>query len=234
MMTKRKSNIDDTLDMKKKYVLIAIRIMEEEGMEGLNIRRVADEAGCTCAVLYRHFDNKQDLMMTAAVKFLQPYIKYLREEFDRVDRDDANLIQADLSNWKAFIDNAFENKVYYDLFFNGDKDEGLSEYILEYYRLFPSEMINLDGFTGNIVLSTDLNMRAFISLRRSANLGLISMKNSYTLARLSTAVFFGMLCQCPTAPGSEAAVKAAANECFELIAELYSNYVNPGVDISVD
>ncbi len=233
-MTKRKSKIDDTLDMKKKYVLIAIRIMEEEGMDGLNIRRVADEAGCTCAVLYRHFDNKQDLMMIAAVKFLQPYIKYLREEFDRVDRDDASLIQADLCNWKAFIDNAFQYKVYYDLFFNNDKDERFSEYILEYYRLFPSEMISLDGFTGNIVLSTDLNMRAFISLRRSANLGLISMNNSYMLARLSTAVFFGMLSQCPTAPGSEAEVKAAASECFELISELYSNYVNPGVDITVD
>ena len=79
MMTKRKSAATDTLDMKKKYVLIAIRIMEEEGIDGLNIRRVADEAGCTCAVLYRHFDNKQDLMMVAAVKFLQPYIKYLRQ-----------------------------------------------------------------------------------------------------------------------------------------------------------
>ncbi len=234
MMTKRKSAATDTLDMKKKYVLIAIRIMEEEGIDGLNIRRVADEAGCTCAVLYRHFDNKQDLMMVAAVKFLQPYIKYLRHEFDRVDKQDANLIQADLSNWKAFIDNAFQNKVYYDLFFNGEKYESMSEYILEYYRLFPSEMISLDGFTGNIVLSTDLNTRAFISLRRSANLGLISMKNSYTLARISTAVFFGMLSQCPTSPDNDAAIKAAANECFELITELYSIYVNPGVDVTAE
>ena len=61
-------------ERKKKYIQIASRILEQEGPEGINIRRIAKEAGCTSAVLYKHFDNLNHLLVLASVKFLEPYI----------------------------------------------------------------------------------------------------------------------------------------------------------------
>ena len=230
-MARGRNNGDKTFDMKKKYVLIAIRIMENEGFEAVNNRKVAKEAGCTSAVLYRHFDNKQDLMMTAAVKFLQPYIKYLAQGYTR---DDLNFIQINLGNWKVFIEEAFNNKPCYDLFFSRGNDDSLYEYILEYYRLFPSELIEFDGYTGSITMNTDLRNRELIALRRAANAGLISMRNSDTLSRLSSTMFYGMFGLCPSNPGGNVDVKALKEECFNLIYELYSKYVNPDTDMSMD
>ncbi len=229
MARKKKDVSQDTLDTRKKYVLIAIRILEEEGIDALSVRRVADEVGCTCAVLYRHFENKRDLLMVAAVKFLQPYIK--RNMIDW-NRDDLNFIQKNLKDWKTFIDDAFWNKPYYELFFSDPREDNLYEYMLEYYRLFPSEMVRFDGFTGTVILNTNVQDRELICLRRAANKGFITMENADLLSRLDSAVFDGIFSRCPSDKNEGQAIQTLADECFKLVAELYSKYVNPDVDLS--
>ena len=52
-------------ERKVKYVQITSEILEEEGVEGVTIRKVAQRANCTSAVLYKHFDNKEHLIMLA-------------------------------------------------------------------------------------------------------------------------------------------------------------------------
>ena len=80
-------------ERKKKYIQIASRILEQEGPEGINIRRIAKEAGCTSAVLYKHFDNLDHLLVLASVKFLEPYIS----DFIVISkRSDITSIQKDL------------------------------------------------------------------------------------------------------------------------------------------
>lgn len=229
MARKKKETLEETLDTRKKYVLIAIKIMEEEGIDALSVRRVANEAGCTCAVLYRHFDNKRDLMMVAAVKFLQPYIK--RNMIDW-NRDDLNFIQKNLMDWKTFIDDAFWNKPYYELFFSDPREDNLYEYMLEYYRLFPSEMVKFDGFTGAVILNTNVQDRELICLRRAANKGFISMENADLLSRLDAAVFDGLFSRCPSSKDEGDTIQTLADECFKLVAELYKKYANQDVDFS--
>ena len=83
-------------ERKVKYIQITSQILEHEGMSGVTIRKVAEKAGCTSAVLYKHFENKEHLIMLASIKFLEPYIS---EFLVQTARTDISSIQMDLLLW---------------------------------------------------------------------------------------------------------------------------------------
>ncbi|MDH5639628.1 MAG: WHG domain-containing protein [Nitrospinota bacterium] len=48
-------------DLKNKLVLVAVQIVQKEGYAGLNVRRAASMAGCAIGMVYKIFDNMDDL-----------------------------------------------------------------------------------------------------------------------------------------------------------------------------
>ena len=222
------NNINNTTDKRVEYVRIAIRILEEEGIEALSIRRVAKEAGCTSAVLYRHFENKEHLLMIAAVKFLTPYIQQFIPQYKRTD---ISYIQKDLINWRIFINESFHNKTYYAMFFCGEQKTAIVESMFEYYELFPAERKKFDGLAASITLNNDLEERCQLGLRSAANWGLITFENAATLSKLTAAVFYGKFSQLTSDPDK---IQAQADECYQLIYELFRRYVKPGTVLDAD
>lgn len=215
-------------DRKIKYVQIASEIIEEEGIEGVTIRKVAARAGCTSAVLYKHFENKEHLIMLASVKFLEPYIL---EFMKQTVRKDITSIQMDLLLWKCFIYEAFKNKPYYELMFFSDQKDMLEECIYEYYQMFPEVQRHFDGFSASIIFSNNLSEREFIRLRRAANAGLITMENAALLGRLAVAVFNGIFTQYSSVPMAEADIRLATDDCYHLIYALFERFVEPGTKL---
>lgn len=220
-------------DRKIKYITITSRILEEEGMDGVSIRRVAKEAGCTSAVLYKHFENRDHLIMLASVKFLEPYILEFRKQ---TKRKDITSIQMDLILWKFFIREAFDKKPYYELMFFSPERDMLEECIFEYYQLFPEQERDFDGFSASIIFSNNLTEREFVRLRRASNAGLITMDNASLLSRLSTAVFRGLFMLYPYSEmkDNKAALDMAIEDCYLLIYELFRKFVNPGTALDAD
>lgn len=223
--------MNTNIERKRSYVQIAARILASEGIKGVNIRRIAKEAGCTSAVLYKHFDNLDHLIILASVQFLEPYIK----EFCRVTkRRDISSIQIDLYLWKVFIKEAFRNKPYYEMmFFSSDKDM-LEDYIYEYYSLFPQMEKDFDGLAASIIFSNNLAEREYIRLRRAAHEGMITLENARLLSRLSTAVFNGMFVQYHFIDNDRGVLQLASEDCYQLILELFHRFVNPGTDLNID
>lgn len=214
--------MNTNIERKKKYIKIAYEILENEGIEGIKIRKIAEAAGCTSAVLYKHFDNLEHLLILASVRFLEPYIRRFKEvESDR----QLNPIEADLILWKAFIEEAFHNLPFYDaMFFGGYKDQ-LESTIYEYYQLFPEELQDFDGFSVSILFSNDLNEREYIRLRRAANEGLLTMGDARMLSRLSVAAFHGLLLEHRHDYKEKGVAEAASKECFFLIRELFQRFL---------
>lgn len=223
--------MNTNIERKRSYVQIAARILASEGIKGVNIRRIAKEAGCTSAVLYKHFDNLDHLIILASVQFLEPYIK----EVCRVTkRRDISSIQIDLYLWKVFIKEAFRNKPYYEMmFFSSDKDM-LEDYIYEYYSLFPQMEKDFDGLAASIIFSNNLAEREYIRLRRAAHEGMITLENARLLSRLSTAVFNGMFVQYHFIDNDRGVLQLASEDCYQLILELFHRFVNPGTDLNID
>ncbi len=218
-------------ERKIEYIRIASSILEDEGIGAISIRKVAARAGCTSAVLYRHFENKGHLTMMACIKFLEPYICMLVENSKRKD---ISLIQMDLLNWKCFIEEAFRNRPYYEFMLFGNEREELEECLYEYFQIFPKNRKNFDAFTANIAFSCDLYKRAVFYLRSAVHTGMIKWKNALLLARLSVAVFKGSFIEYSGMELSEAEICAASDEGYRLIYSLYEQYVEPGVKLDID
>ncbi len=218
-------------DRKIKYVQITGDILEKEGIEGVTIRKVAEKAGCTSAVLYKHFENKEHLIMLASIKFLEPYII---EFMKQTVRKDITSVQMDLLLWKCFIYEAFKNKRYYELMFFSSQKDMLEEYVYEYYQMFPEVNRHFDGFAASIIFSNNLSEREFIRLRRAANAGLITTENALLLSRLTVAVFTGSFIQYSGAEMTEADIKFATEDCYNLIYALFERFVEPDTKLDVN
>ncbi|MGN0204222.1 MAG: TetR family transcriptional regulator [Coprococcus sp.] len=213
---------------KRKYVEATAEIIAREGTGGINIRRVAEAAGCTSAVLYKHFENKDHLVILGSIRFLEPYIIQFMEISKRKD---LNSIQMDLLFWKAYIYEAFRNKAIYEMLFFGKYKNMLEEYIFEYYQMFPDFLGQVDGYMVSVIFNSNLVERDLIRLRRAANEGLITMEDATTLSRLCTPVFHGMLIQYPDTGLSENDLVYAAEDCYQLIHSLFVSFVKPGVEL---
>ena len=218
-------------ERKIRYVEITGEILEEEGIEGVTIRKVAARAGCTSAVLYKHFENKEHLIMLASVKFLEPYIL---EFIKQTGRKDINSIQMDLILWKFFIQEAFRHKPYYELMFFSDQRDMLADCVYEYYQMFPEVQRSFDGFSASIIFSSNLSERELIRLRRAAHAGLITMENATLLSRLTVAVFNGLFTQYAGEAMTETEIRFASEDCYNLIYALFQRFLEPGAKMDAE
>ena len=53
------------MTLREQLILAAIDIIQREGMGGFTIRRVASECGVSCAAPYKHFRDKEDMLLAA-------------------------------------------------------------------------------------------------------------------------------------------------------------------------
>lgn len=53
------------MTLKERLILAAIDIIRKDGMSGFTIRRVAAECGVSCAAPYKHFRDKEDMLLAA-------------------------------------------------------------------------------------------------------------------------------------------------------------------------
>ena len=202
------------VNRKREYIQITQKILETEGLEGIKIRRIAEAAGCTSAVLYKHFTDLDHLVTLASVKFLENYIR----EFKRVGSDlSLNPIEANMLLWKIFVKEAFRYLPFYERVFFGKYKEFLADTIYEYYVMFPDEMQEMDGFSVSIMFSSDLSEREYIRLRRAANMGLLSMEDARDLSRITVMIFHGMLRERRYDYQEPGVQEKAADECYRLI-----------------
>ena len=213
---------------KIRYIEITSEILQQEGIESVTIRKVAERAGCTSAVLYKHFENKEHLIMLASVRFLEPYII----EFIKLSsREDLSSIQIDLLLWKCFIDEAFRNKPYYELMFFSDHRDMLEDCVYEYYQMFPEVQRRFDGFSASIIFSNNLQERELLRLRRAAHAGVLSLEDAALLSRLTVAVFNGIFTQYSSITMTDSQIRSAAEECYQLIYTLFQRFLPAGVPL---
>jgi AcrR family transcriptional regulator len=76
----------DPESLKERIVDAASRLFAAEGQEGLSMRRVAQEAGCSQMAMYRHFSNKEALVQHICAGLYAQFATRIREEIDR-ERD---------------------------------------------------------------------------------------------------------------------------------------------------
>ena len=205
---------------KKELIRVTYEILASEGSEGISIRRIASEAGCTSAAIYKHFDNLEHLIMLASVRFLEPYMEKLA---DLSKNEDISGIQMNLILWREFLREAFDKKEYYEMMFISADRKKMKACVEEYFNIFKDELVDMDPVSAGILLSNNIHYREAVRLQQAAAAGQISPRNARMLSDLTEAGFIGRLMR----HDEEDDEKRAAEECYELIYNLYEKYVDP-------
>lgn len=118
------------------FIDAAVQIIDEEGIDGVSIRKVADIAGYNSATLYNYFDDLPHLLFFASLTYMEEYIDDLPNYIRYVE----NAEDMYLMVWDVFLDHAFlKPSVYRTLFFS-DLKRDRDIYVTEYYALYPYDI----------------------------------------------------------------------------------------------
>jgi len=100
-------------NLSDELVLQAIKLLENEGLGTLSLRRVAKEAGVSQAAPYSHFKNKKSLMSAVAVEGYRRFEQKMREGRERESTDILGL-------GMGYVMFALENPALFQLMFSAD------------------------------------------------------------------------------------------------------------------
>lgn len=93
------------------YIKKTHEIMKKEGVEAVSIRRIAAELGCSSASLYRHFENREELLYYAELRTLKSYI----DSLNRAERTWSNMWDIYVGIWDCYAREAFAHPEAYSI-----------------------------------------------------------------------------------------------------------------------
>ena len=155
----------------------------------IKIRTVADACKCSTAAVYKHFEDLDDLVRFASIRFLEDYINRIQT----VITENADPMDILLTSWKEFADIAFRNAdVYLELFW-GKYSSQLVDAIFDYYQIFPDEWRNLGGLFTSTFFNSDIMERNYIIVRRAATMGYFRSSETRLISDLQCHLIHGIL-----------------------------------------
>lgn len=175
----------------KKYELIVktYELLKTQSPDDLTIRRIAEEAGCTSTVIYRHFENLDHLILLASVRFLEDYIDGLSNLLGR-DSDPLTMLR---EMWVVFGVQAFAHVEVFEMLFWGRYTNQLSDAIIQYYQLFPEKWRSTNGVEATIFFSGNIEERNLIAVNRAAAEGYLPLKNIRLFSDIQCHLFHSIM-----------------------------------------
>lgn len=167
---------DNALTTKRKRIMIyfieaAQKLIQSEGVDGLSIRKIANEAGYNSATLYNYFRDLEHLTLFGSVPYLQDYVAAL-----------ANSLTPDMSSidryrtiYKHFNDIAFRNPdIFHNMFF-GRHSDSLGEVLqIYFYELFPNQLDNLSEPMRRMMVYGSMKERDSVTMQAMVEEGYIA------------------------------------------------------------
>jgi AcrR family transcriptional regulator len=118
------------------FIEAADKIIKEEGLEAVTIRKAADLAGYTSATLYSYFDNLTHLIFLATMNHLDAYNSAIPDFVECCK----NSVEKYLAISECFSEFAFDDPNVYELLFFTYRDEKMEEYTRQYFELYPDKL----------------------------------------------------------------------------------------------
>lgn len=218
---------------KRRYVEKTYHLIQEKGIDSLTIRSIAKEVGCSYAVLYKHFESLDYLIMLASMKFLDEYYR----EMVTIQKAEKDYLMRDLALWRVFNKYAFRNPPVFLHLFWEHHDAIFEDAVEEYQKLFPFKRgSNDESFYGYIyaaVFEGRMEDREFILLRHAISQGRLSHESAIYLSTVNSCIVQGKLREHRFDYKNPGIPEAAAAECDRLLLET-CNLVCTGKPLTLD
>ena len=160
-------------NVKKLYIKVAERIIRNEGINALNIRRVATDVGYNSATLYSYFEDIDELILFATFKFR----KELLADYSRKISTDMNVLEQYVKMYDVYCDHAFKYpEIYFNMYY-GKYSYRLDAVLKEYYRIFPEEFPPQTDLIRMFITHADVYEGERCGLRLLVDAGYIKEEN---------------------------------------------------------
>lgn len=171
------------------FVTATEKIMNEEGIHKVTIRKVSDLAGYSSATIYSYFENIDHLILFSSMKFLDEYI----EEIPKYIEGETTSIGVFKKVWECFSHFAFKRAdIFHKLFFS--KLEKKSEnYMLEYYCIYPIKDMDYPETIQNMLRGTTIYSRNDILIEDLIKDGYITEENRDEISEMTVFIFESIL-----------------------------------------
>lgn len=185
MSEKTENQSGNTISIKRKRIMVYFieateKLIREEGIDALSIRKIASEAGYNSATLYNYFEDLEHLVLFASVRYLREYVVGLQETV----RPDMNALEIYRAIYLKFSETSFASpEIFYNMFF-GRYSRKLNEVLKQYYELFPAELGEHTGFVRSMLLQGNIYSRDLISLDSLVEGGFVREENREAVAQI--------------------------------------------------
>ncbi|KXS41065.1 MULTISPECIES: TetR/AcrR family transcriptional regulator [unclassified Candidatus Frackibacter] len=186
-----KVNKEDIKKMRtlRLFIDATAQIIEQKGIEGVTIREVAKITGYNSATIYNYFDNCNELISFAAMKFISDYVQAIPEYIAEADSP----LEKFLAVWQCFCEYCFDDpQLYYAIFTAdiGDKPENL---IKDYYSLFPDDLGDPPQDLVPMLMESDFSKRCEILIEPCVKTGYFTKEQAEEINELIRLIYQGML-----------------------------------------
>lgn len=151
-----------------RFIEAAQELIDQVGLEGLSIRKVAEKAGFHNSTLYLYFKDMDHLIMLATLKHFTEYSNSLA----RLSRQDLPPLENFFAIWSFFGHTVFRSPHIFYHFFFGKYSDNLTEIMSEYYTLFPDEKEEYSILIETMYYGKNIHERCLNLLKSIQNCGL--------------------------------------------------------------
>lgn len=188
-------------DLQKKRILIyfieaAQNIIKREGVSNITIRKVAQYAGYNSATLYNYFEDLDELILYASLKYLHLYTSEVTEKFTQCKTEKDFFLQM----WDSFCRISFQNPEPFERIFFCRHSDQLEHICKRYYELFPEEQPDPTNNLYPIFSSIRLDYRNHLALERLSHEGLLNAADLDIMNELMIFSYQAILSHCTVAP----------------------------------
>jgi AcrR family transcriptional regulator len=181
-----------------KYFIDAVqKIIKEEGIDFVTIRKVSDIAGFNSATIYNYFSNLNELIFFSSIKYLEDYA----HDLPNYVKNCSNSLDTFMGIWRCFCYHSYTNpKAYYNLFFEEGVNPSNSS-IKNYFHIFSDELSNQSEDLLPMLLGERIYDRNLTILKRCVNEGFVQEKDLEQINEMILLIYHSMLyrvlkCQC--------------------------------------
>lgn len=182
--------LSSNLTLKRKRIMIyfieaAEKLIRQDGLESLSIRKIAAEAGYNSATIYNYFNDLDQLAMFGSICYLREYVaqleKTLKPEMRAIDRYRAIY---HCFNYQAMR----YPEIYHNIFFGKYSDKLASVLHLYYRELFPNELENLGDEMKDMLVGGSMPERDQITMNHMIQEGDIQVDKAQITLELIVAL----------------------------------------------
>jgi len=131
-------------------------IIEEEGIEAVSIRRIAQRAGYHNSSIYFYFHDVNVLIALACVRYFEQYSRRLAA----IRPDSQDSYHTFFQIWEFFCESAFSYPEIFRHLFFGNYDGNLTSILNQYYDIYPEQKEALSDVVKQMYFGRDIFERS--------------------------------------------------------------------------